>query len=151
MKIGIIGSGYSGLSSAAFLAKEGYDVTIFEKNKQFGGRSRVFKSNGYTFDMGPSWYWMNDVFEDFFKKLDRKQSDYYKITKLNPGFKMIFKDDEMIVSSSFLDICNLFEKHEKGASVKLKKFMEESAHKYNISMNSLIYNPGISFLEFLKK
>ena len=70
MKIAIIGSGYSGLSSAAFLAKEGYDVTIFEKHKQVGGRSRILKSNGYTFDMGPSWYWMSDVFEGFFRKLN---------------------------------------------------------------------------------
>ena len=151
MKIAVIGSGYSGLSAAAFLAKAGNDVTIFEKNSEIGGRSRIFKESGYKFDMGPSWYWMCDVFENFFQKLDKNLSDYYEVVKLDPGFKMVFKNDEMTIPSSFDEICNLFESKEKGASKNLKKFMKEASHKYHISMDSLIYNPGLSFLEFMKK
>ena len=94
-KISIIGSGFSGLSSAAFLAKEGFDVTILEKNESVGGRARLFKEKGYSFDMGPSWYWMPEIFEKFFNEFDVKIVDLYDLKQLDPGFKIIFKDKEI--------------------------------------------------------
>ena len=106
-KVVVIGSGFSGLSAAAFLAKSKMDVTVVEKNDQLGGRARVIKENGYVFDMGPSWYWMPDIFENFFNEFDVKTQDFYNLLELNPGFKMIFQSDELEISSDFNEVCTL--------------------------------------------
>jgi len=82
----IIGSGFAGLATAASLAQKGVDVTVFEKNKTIGGRARQFQEKGFTFDMGPSWYWMPDVFENFFNRFGKTAADYYELKKLDPGF-----------------------------------------------------------------
>ena len=100
-KVIVIGSGFSGLSSAAFLAKAGFDVTILEKNETIGGRARVFKSEGFIFDMGPSWYWMPEIFNNFFKEFDHTLDSLYKLKKLDPGFKIIFKDLEISTNLMF--------------------------------------------------
>ena len=127
LKIAVIGSGFSGLSAAAILAKSGHDVTVFEKNKELGGRARQFKEKGYTFDMGPSWYWMADIFDKFFEQFDKKTKDYYNIIQLDPGFKIIFqKEKELSLPSNWNDICNTFEKIENGSSIKLNEFMKEA-------------------------
>ena len=86
----VIGSGFSGLSTAAFLAKSKFKVTIIEKNKQLGGRARMLKENGFSFDMGPSWYWMPDIFDNFFEEFNLQTNNFYKLIKLDPGFRMIF-------------------------------------------------------------
>ena len=87
-KIIIIGSGFSSLSAACYLAKQGNDVTIFEKNSTIGGRARQLKKEGFTFDIGPTWYWMPDVFERFFADFDKKPSDYYELIKLSPAYQV---------------------------------------------------------------
>ena len=123
--IAIIGSGFSGLSAAAYLAKEGYDVVVYEKNALIGGRARQFETdNGYTFDMGPSWYWMPDVFESFFGDFGYSVADLYKLHLLNPSFDIVFgKDDKMSVPENYDELCALFESIEPGSSIKLDKFM----------------------------
>ncbi len=148
----IIGSGFSALSTAAVLAKQGGDVKVFEKNNTLGGRARQFNQDGFVFDMGPSWYWMPDVFERFFEKFGKQTSDYYDLVKLDPGFQIIFDNNHtMKVGSDWNDILDLFESYEKGSADKLNKFINDAEFKYNISMKSLIYQPGISLLELLKK
>ena len=89
-KIFIIGSGFSSLSAACYLSKEGFEVHVFEKNDLIGGRARQFKSKGFTFDMGPSWYWMPDVFEKFFNDFGKSAKDFYQLKKLNPAYRVIF-------------------------------------------------------------
>ena len=89
----IIGSGISSLSAASFLGKEGYDVTIIEKNATIGGRARQFEVDGFTFDMGPSWYWMPEVFENFYKQFGKTSSDFYKLKRLDPSYRVFWKDD----------------------------------------------------------
>jgi len=91
-KVTIIGSGISSLSAAAFLGKEGYDVTILEKNETIGGRARQFEQNGFTFDMGPSWYWMPDVFEQFYNKFGYTTSDFYELKRLDPSYTVFWED-----------------------------------------------------------
>ena len=152
MNVIVIGSGFAGLSTAATLANDGYNVTLLEKNNDIGGRARQFKHKGFLFDMGPSWYWMPDVFEKFFNKFNKSVSDYYDLIKLNPGFQMIFDEFETIqISSSFNEIKELFEKIEPGSSRSLELFMKEAEFKYKFSMEKLIYNPGLSFFEFFNK
>ena len=145
--ITVIGSGFSGLSAAAFLAKDGYSVTLLEKNSTVGGRARLFKEKGYSFDMGPSWYWMPEIFENFFKEFDCKIEDYYDLKKLDPGFKIVFKDVEINLSSNWEDICELFDKYEKGGATKLNNFMKDAEQKYNIGLDFLYSSPGISISE----
>ena len=148
MKYTVIGTGFAGLSTAAYLAKEGHEVQIFEKNDTIGGRARQFKDKGYTFDMGPSWYWMPDVFDKFFKDFDKKPKDYYDLIELNPGFQIIFPEAHTLkLSSNWNEVLTLFESYEPGSSKKLLSFMEEAEFKYNFGINKLVYEPGISLKE----
>jgi phytoene desaturase len=148
--IAVIGSGFAGLSTAAYLAKEGYKVDVFEKNSSVGGRARQLDSgNGYLFDMGPSWYWMPEVFEKFFNDFGHKASDFYELQQLDPGFSIVFgKDDVLDIPADFTALCDLFESIEPGSAKQLLLFMDEAAYKYNTGINKLVYKPGLSLLEF---
>ncbi|HOX83253.1 MAG TPA: phytoene desaturase family protein [Chryseolinea sp.] len=149
-RVAVIGSGFAGLSAACFLAKEGFDVTVLEKNESAGGRARKFQSNGFTFDMGPSWYWMPDVFEKFFNCFDKKVSDYYTLQRLDPSYRIVYsKDDVLDVPSGIVALCAMFEKLESGSSTHLLRFLEEGKIKYDIGVNKLVYNPGLSITEFM--
>lgn len=148
--VSIIGSGFSGLSAAAYLAKAGYDVHVYEKNSTPGGRARQLKADGYVFDMGPSWYWMPDVFEKFFKDFGYTSSDFYQLHLLDPAFDLVFDTGQtMPVPNDYEELCDLFESVEPGASKQLKKFLAEAALKYELSMDKFIYQPGLSFTEYL--
>ena len=143
----VIGSGFSGLSSAAFLSKNGFEVTLVEKNKTVGGRARIFHEKGYSFDMGPSWYWMPEIFENFFNEFNLKIEDLYDLKQLDPGFKMVFKDKEINLPSSWNEICNLFDKYEENGADKLNKFMDDAQQKYSIGLDFLYNSPGVSIRE----
>lgn len=149
-KIIIIGSGFSSLAASCYLAKQGHEVHIFEKNATVGGRARQLKKDGFTFDIGPTWYWMPDVFESFFADFDKKPSDYYSLEKLNPAYNVYFgKGDYISIEDSLDKICNAFEREEKGSSLKLKKFIAEAQDNYNIAIKDLVYRPGVSPLELV--
>ena len=149
-KIAVIGSGFSGLTSAIELSSLGYHVTIFEKNSTSGGRARKFETNGFTFDMGPSWYWMPDVFDKFFARHGKKVEEYYNLLKLDPGFSVIYgKDNTIDVPASIEELVTLFENIEMGSGSKLKKFLKKAAVKYKIGMDSLVYKPSHSIFEFI--
>ena len=148
--ISIIGSGFSSLSAACYLAKQGNKVTIFEKNETIGGRARQLKKDGFTFDIGPTWYWMPDVFERFFWDFGKMPSDYYKMEKLNPAYSVYFGKEDIITIEDTLDkICDAFEKEESGSSIKLKKFINNAKSNYDIAIKDLVYNPGESPLELV--
>lgn len=145
----IIGSGFSGITAAATLAQKGYDVTILEKNTVPGGRARKFEVEGFTFDMGPSWYWMPEIFEQFFRKFGKKRSDYYELIRLDPSYTIFFgKGDTMEVPAKKAALFELFESYEQGSSAKLDTFLKEAAYKYKVGMEEFVYKPGNSILEF---
>lgn len=150
-KIAIIGSGFSGICAAAYLASEGNEVHVFEKNDSVGGRARQMKTDsGYVFDMGPSWYWMPGVFEKFFSDFGYSVSDFYQLKLLNPSFDVVFgENDTMGVPENFEELCVLFESVEAGSAEKLKKFMEEAEYKYKVGIENLVYKPGLSISEFV--
>ena len=149
-KITIIGSGFSSLSAACYLAKSGHQVEIFEKNDSPGGRARQLKKNGFVFDIGPSWYWMPDVFEKFFNDFGKSVSDYYQLERLDPGYKVYFGKDDFINIGDNLDkIYDVFEGVERGSSEKLKKFIRKAAENYKIAIKDLVYRPGLSPLELI--
>lgn len=150
-KILVIGSGFSSLSAACYLAKEGHEVHIFEKNPTIGGRARQLQREGFTFDMGPSWYWMPDIFERFFGDFGKSVSDYYQLDKLNPAYKVFFQDEVITIGNSLELIGEEFERIEPGSSVPLRKFMESARKNYDIAINQMVYKPGLSPLELVTK
>jgi phytoene desaturase len=145
----IIGSGFAGLSAAAFLARSGWSVTVLEKHNIPGGRARQYSENGFTFDMGPSWYWMPDVFERYFNQFGKKVSDFYSLKRLDPSYRVYFPDGPMDVPASYDALRALFESIETGAAAQLDRFMEEAAYKYRVGIQKLVFKPGQSLAEFL--
>ncbi|WP_158838474.1 phytoene desaturase family protein [Polaribacter sp. L3A8] len=146
----IIGSGFSALSASCYLAKAGYEVTVLEKNDTLGGRARQYKKDGFTFDLGPSWYWMPDVFERFFADFDKKPSDYYTLDKLNPGYEVYFGENTSVkISSELKEIYALFENEEKGSAKHLKTFLDSAKSNYDTAIKDLVYQPGVSPLELV--
>lgn len=148
-KVVIIGAGFSGLASASVLAKAGFHVTVVEKNATPGGRARQFSESGFTFDMGPSWYWMPDVFDRFFAIFDRKTEDFYKLHRLEPSYRFYFGTSDIVdMPTNFGDVVALFEKEEKGAGTALQAFLTEAEYKYQVAMSKFVYKPGLSMFEF---
>ncbi len=150
-KVIIIGSGFSSLSASCYLAKMGYDVHIYEKNQTVGGRARQFNRDGFTFDMGPSWYWMPDIFERFFNDFDKKVSDFYHLDKLDPAYKIFFSDDVITIGDCMDKICDEFERIEQGSSKPLKKFMAQAQDNYRIAIHKIVLRPGVSPLELVSR
>lgn len=146
----VIGSGFSGLASACFLAKSGYKVRVLEKNEGPGGRARVFTTpEGFVFDMGPSWYWMPDVFDQFFEAFGKKTSDYYELVRLDPSYAVFYEHGQRIdVPANMEELEAMFERHEPGSALKLRHFLKEAAYKYRVGMADFVHKPSHSILEF---
>ena len=148
-KIIIIGSGFSSLSAASYLAKAGNEVHVYEKNATLGGRARQLKRDGFTFDMGPSWYWMPDIFEKFFGDFGKKVSDFYALEKLDPAYQVWFADDVVTISDTLDKIAIEFERIEPGSSSALKKFIKNAGVNYDIAINDVVNKPGLSPFELI--
>jgi phytoene desaturase len=146
--ITIIGSGFAGLSAAAYMAKEGHQVTVIEKNEQAGGRARSFESAGFTFDMGPSWYWMPDIFESFFKDFGKQPNDFYQLIRLDPSYQVLWEDLQLPLPANFTELKTVFESLEKGAGNQLELFLKEAAYKYEVGIHKFVEKPGLSITEF---
>lgn len=148
----VIGSGFSSLSAACYLAKDGWQVKVLEKNETLGGRARKFSAEGFTFDMGPSWYWMPGVFDKFFADFGYNTSDFYELIRLDPSYRVIFDEHtDWEIPANFEALCQLFEQEEQGAGKQLVAFLEDAKYKYDVGINDLVYKPGLSLTEFLDK
>ncbi|MFD2744449.1 MULTISPECIES: phytoene desaturase family protein [Sphingobacterium] len=149
-KIAIIGSGISGLSAAAYAAAEGHAVHVFEKNATPGGRARQFTTeNGYTFDMGPSWYWMPDIIDNFFQDFGKQATDYFELISLDPQFEMVFSQENVSVPHDYSEMKTLFEHIEPGAGLRLDEFMSAAKYKYEVGMRDFVHKPCYSWFEFM--
>ncbi len=149
-KILVIGAGFSGLSNATSLADRGYEVEILEKNSMAGGRARVFSAQGFTFDMGLSWYWMPDIFETYFGKFGKKPSDYYDLVRLDPSYTVILSANEVIdLPANYADLRQLFESYEPGAADALDRFMDQAAYKYMVGIQNFVWKPSRKITEFM--
>jgi len=149
-KVHIIGSGFSSLSAASYLSKAGYEVVVLEKNKTLGGRARQFHKDGFTFDMGPTWYWMPDVFEKFFGDFNKEPTDFYQLEKLKPAYQVYFGiDDSITIPGSLEEIYEVFENEEKGSSEHLKDFLQVALDNYKVAIEDLVYKPGESPFELV--
>jgi phytoene desaturase len=150
-KVIVIGSGFAGLSAATSLAATGeFDVEVLEKNESPGGRARLFRAQGFTFDMGPSWYWMPDVFEAYFNRFGKKTADYYQLLRLDPSYRVLFGEADFLdIPASMEGINTLFESLELGSSKRLQKFLAQAAYKYQVGIHDLVYKPSRSLTEFI--
>lgn len=150
-KVAVIGSGFAGLAGAACLAQQGLRVTVYEKNNTIGGRARKFEAEGFLFDMGPSWYWMPEVFENFYQLFGHTTADFYTLTRLSPSYRVYFgKDDILDLPADLDEFFQLVERMEIGASKKLATFLDEASHKYRIGMEDFVFRPSISIVEFME-
>jgi phytoene desaturase len=146
----VIGSGFAGLSAACCLAREGVQVTLLEKNATAGGRARQLNEAGFTFDMGPSWYWMPEIFDEFFGLFGKKASDYYTLDRLDPGYRIYFGENDIVdVPASLDELYALFERIEPGSSPKLRKFLADAEFKYVTGMREFVHKPALSPMEFM--
>ncbi|MBC7448087.1 MAG: phytoene desaturase [Hymenobacteraceae bacterium] len=146
----VIGAGFAGLSCATALARRGYAVTVVEKNEQPGGRARQWEQAGFTFDMGPSWYWMPEVFADYFARYGHQVSDFYELQRLDPSYQVVFgPGDTVAVPAAMPALRALFERLEPGAAGRLDEFLRQAAYKYRVGMTEFVWKPSRSFREFL--
>lgn len=148
-KVVIIGSGFSGLSAACFMAKAGWQVSVIEKHNLPGGRARKMEAEGFTFDMGPSWYWMPDVFERFFNQFSRTVADYYTLNRLNPSYRVYWPEGGVDIPADYAALKQWFESIEEGSSEKLDAFLNEAAYKYKTGIQKLVLKPALSLTEFI--
>jgi phytoene desaturase len=147
-RIVVIGAGFSGLSAASLMAKEGFNVTLLEKNDQAGGRARIWEKDGFRFDMGPSWYWMPDVFEQYFALFGKKSADFYELKRLAPGYRVYFKDDSIDIPAKMNEIEALFESIEPGSAEKLRSFLTQAETKYKTGIGEYVFKPSHSITEY---
>ena len=146
----VIGGGFAGLAAACFLAKEGCKVTVIEKNEDAGGRCRAFETDGFLFDMGPSWYWMPDVFERFYQKFGYTTSDFYELKRLDPSYQVVFEDGDILkVPANYEELRQVFESYEPGSAKKLDQFLEDGGYKYEVGMREFVHKPSLSISEFV--
>ncbi|MFM7388320.1 MAG: phytoene desaturase family protein, partial [Bacteroidota bacterium] len=149
-KATVLGAGISGLSTACFLAKAGWDVTILEKNATIGGRARQFSHEGFVYDMGPSWYWMPDVFEQFYQKFNHTTSDFYDLKRLDPSYRVYWNDQTYSdVPATMGALEAMFESLEPGSGAKLQSFLKDAKYKYEVGMKDLVYKPSLKISEFV--
>ncbi len=144
----VIGAGFAGLAAATRLADLGFSVTVLEKHATAGGRARLFESDGFKFDMGPSWYWMPDVFEQFFEKAGESVSTYFDLVRLDPSYRVWFEDGPLDIPATLGKVKALFESLEPGCGDAFDRFMNEAGEKYRLGMAEFVWKPGNSIWEF---
>ena len=151
-RIIVVGGGFGGLSAAAHLAHQGWDVTLLEKNDQVGGRARVWKTDGFTFDMGPSWYLMPEVFEEFFRSFGVERSSYYDIYRLDPYYRVFFSPEEKVdISADRAAVERVFDQLEPGGAEKLRRYLAQAEYKYNVAMGEFLYKEYRNVFQFLNR
>ena len=148
-KVVVIGSGFAGLSAATHLAANNCEVILVEKNESPGGRARKFEHQGFVFDMGPSWYWMPDVFDRYFEHFGKKTSDYYNLVRLDPSYAVVYgQDDVLDIPADLEEFKAMFESLEPGAGKRLEEFLAQAKYKYEVGIHDLVTKPSRSIFEF---
>lgn len=146
----VIGSGFAGLSAATALAAKGFTVTVVEKNAAAGGRAGTWRKDGFTFDMGPSWYWMPEIFEQWFSRFGSAVDKHYELVRLDPSYRVVFgPGDVWDIPAGMEALKRMFERVEPGSGAQLERFMDEAGMKYRLGMNELVHRPALSWSEFI--
>ena len=145
----VIGAGFAGLSAASYLARDGARVTLLERHDQAGGRARTFTAEGFRFDMGPSWYWMPDVFDRYFADFGTSVAEQYDLVRLDPSYRVVFGERDVVDVPAQLEMLYaMVEEIEAGAAGRLRKFLAEAEYKYEVGMSEFVEKPGHTVAEF---
>lgn len=145
----VIGAGLGGISAAAYLARDGYAVTVIEQLGEAGGRAQVWRGEGFRFDIGPSWYWMPDDHDEWFRSLGFQRSEYYRIIRLNPSFKVFFNNHSYCVPAGEQQVSDLFERISPGYGERLSRYLALCRQRYEISRRHFIYKQYRSLWGFV--
>jgi phytoene desaturase len=149
-RIAVIGGGFGGLSTACYLADAGADVTVLEKNEQLGGRASRLEAEGFKFDMGPSWYLMPDVFERFFGHFGTAPEDYYSLTRLDPHYRIFFKDGDSVDMVADREAnAETFESYAEGAGETFDDYLDTSEYHYETAMDNFVYEDRTSLRDYV--
>jgi len=136
----VVGGGFGGLATACYLAADGADVTLLERHDELGGVAGRIETDGFRIDTGPSWYLMPDTFERFFSHFDRHPEEYYDLTRLDPHYRIFWKDgDRVDVPDDPEAVADLFESYEAGAGDAFRSYLEEAEHAYDIGVEEFVY------------
>lgn len=154
----IIGGGIAGLATAALLAKEGHNVTIFERGDRVGGRAGTVEREGFRFDTGPSWYLMPRVFEHFFELMGTRVEDHLDLQHLSPGYRLFPEPEKngtliqpITVPAGREAVKAVFETLEPGSAEKLDQYLDSSQRTSLMAENYFLYNPFTSMRSLLKR
>jgi phytoene desaturase len=152
-KVVVIGAGIGGLGTAGLFAKKGYDVTVLEKNENFGGRANIFEAEGFRFDMGPSWYLAPDIFEHYFELLGEKVSDHLTLKKLQPSYRIFFRKDStpLDIHSDLDTDARTFDSIEPGSGEKLREYLKQSEYQYDVATQHFMYKNYDTVFDFLNR
>jgi phytoene desaturase len=138
----VIGGGIAGLATAALLAREGHKVTLLEQHAEVGGRAGTWERDGFRFDTGPSWYLMPEVFDHFFRMLGTTADEQLELVQLDPGYRVYGEGhaDPLDVSASVDENLDLFEGIERGAALRLAKYLDNAREVYDLAKEHFLYS-----------
>jgi phytoene desaturase len=148
----VIGGGITGLATAALLAREGLDVTVLEKQSVAGGRTGTWQSAGFSFDTGPSWYLMPEVFDHFFRLLGTSAEEQLELVRLDPGYRVLFEGstEPVDIAATRDENVKLFESLEPGAGARLEKYLDSAVDVYDMAKKRFLYSTFASFLPLVR-
>lgn len=141
----------AGMAAAAALSQQGHDITLLDKLDMLGGRNRVFKADGFTFDTGPSWYWMPEIIDQFYQRFGSQTSDFYRLLRLDPAYRVYWDDNTCTdIPADSQALADVFEQLEPGSGPRLNQFLREAGKKYELSMAKFVWLPSLSWTEYIK-
>ena len=152
-KVVVIGAGIGGLGTAGLFAKKGYEVTVLEKNENLGGRANIFESDGYRFDMGPSWYLAPDLFEHFFSLMGERIEDHMDLVRLSPSYRIFFSKDPkpLDIHSDIAVDSATFEEIEPGSAEQLRAYLKQSEYQYEVATQHFMYKNYDTVFDFFNR
>jgi 1-hydroxy-2-isopentenylcarotenoid 3,4-desaturase len=151
-RIVIIGAGFGGLSAAGLLARQGHDVTVVEQLDHAGGRATVWAKDGFTFDLGPSWYLMPDVYQRYFHRMGTSAEAELDLRRLSPSYRVYFGARDVVDVPADLDATlALFDTFEPGGAGKLRRYLDQAAYQYDVAMNEFVYRDYKRLSDFFSR
>jgi len=137
----VIGAGIGGLATAVRLAHAGYRVTVVEKHEEPGGRAGVWRSEGFTFDTGPSLVMMTEVWRDLFQLVGRRLEDYLTLVQCDPYYRLHFADgSKLTMTSQFNRLLENLEEFEPGCTPNALRFFAHTGEMYRRGMDFIHRN-----------
>ncbi|ENZ5599605.1 phytoene desaturase family protein [Enterococcus hirae] len=148
-KIIVIGAGVAGLSAAVRLQKLGYEVTLYEKDRQVGGKMNQIKTAGFTFDLGPTIVMMPEIYREVFEFCGKDPDDYIPMKKVDPMLKLYFNKEEPIeFSNDLIELTKTLENISPEDTQGYFAFLADIYQRYTIAKEAFITKSFRGFWDF---